>query len=346
MVTIIPFQDEYRKAWDDYVDRHAQGHLFFRFEWKNVIEKTFKLLPVYLVALNEAKTIEGVVPMFLMRGIWGKRYFISLPFCNFAGILADTETVQSALVAHLRKLAAEYDVEYVELRHLGTERKTTLPFKDSFVTLVVDLRSGCAELLRSLSTRNREKIRQAERSRLIFQRGIKHFEQFYDIFARTMRRLGTPVYPKLFFRNILDCYRDDADILVLRNEFEIVAAMFTMRHKNCLYELWACSLPQYNRIYANNLLCWKAFQYAIDLGLEYFDFGRSTRDSGTHNFKRQWGGTSVSLAYQYIFHNAKEIPRVDAHSNKYQPMIEVWKKLPLLITNRLGPRLIRYLPEL
>jgi hypothetical protein len=56
--------------------------------------------------------------------------------------------------------------------------------------------------------------------------------------------------------------------------------------------------------------------------------------------------TILILDDQYYLNKTRKIPEVSAHNNKYQMAINVWKTLPMPVANILGPRLIRYLPEL
>ncbi|MCG8604723.1 GNAT family N-acetyltransferase, partial [bacterium] len=111
-------------------------------------------------------------------------------------------------------------------------------------------------------------------------------------------------------------------------------------------EPWVASLREYNRIYVNNALYWHAIKYACEQGFERFDFGRSTVGCGTYKFKEQWGAKPIQLHYQYYLNRAKEVPIVDAINNKYQTIIDMWKKLPLTFTNFVGPKVVQFLPEL
>jgi len=118
-------------------------------------------------------------------------------------------------------------------------------------------------------------------------------------------------------------------------------------YKKIFIPFWAASLSQYNNLRPNDLLYWEAIKYACRNGYEYFDFGRSTINSGTFKFKQNWGAEKVQLNYQYLFNKCREIPKVSASDdNKYKWAINIWKNMPMSVVNLFGPRLIRYLPEL
>ena len=200
--------------------------------------------------------------------------------------------------------------------------------------------------LRNISSRNRGKIRKAEKNKINFHSGLRHLDDFYNIFSINMNRLGTPVYPKSFFKNIIKTFYDNIEILVLKKDNKIIACMFLFKFKNIISEFWVASLEQYNRIYVNNLLYWKAINYACENNYEWFDFGRSTKNSGTYRFKVQWRAIPLQLYYMYIFNKTNKMPQVDSINNRYEVFINLWKKLPYRITNCLGPKVVKYLPEL
>ena len=52
---------------------------------------------------------------------------------------------------------------------------------------------------------------------------------------------------------------------------------------------WASSLREYFSLCPNNLLYWEMIRWGCKNGYQRFDFGRSSPDSGTYRFKKQWG---------------------------------------------------------
>jgi len=71
-----------------------------------------------------------------------------------------------------------------------------------------------------------------------------------------------------------------------------------------------------------------------------FDFGRSTRDSGTYRFKAQWGAKEVPLYWCYILRPGDKIPDLRPESPKYRLATALWRRLPVGIARLIGPRII------
>ena len=107
---------------------------------------------------------------------------------------------------------------------------------------------------------------------------------------------------------------------------------------------WASSIREFNSLCANVLLYWDAIQYAHSLGAPVFDMGRSTPNEGTYKFKAQWGAQPVPLNWEYQLLTPGELPNVSPANPRFQLAIAVWQKLPLALTTRVGPMIVRAIP--
>ena len=79
-------------------------------------------------------------------------------------------------------------------------------------------------------------------------------------------------------------------------------------------------------------------------GATRFDFGRSLTGSGTADFKESWGAEAKPLYYEYFLNQGTTIPRVHQGNPRYQLARLVWRQIPLRLTKRIGPNLIKYIP--
>ena len=89
---------------------------------------------------------------------------------------------------------------------------------------------------------------------------------------------------------------------------------------------------------------WEMLRRSLEGGARAFDFGRSSVDSGTHKFKAQWGAEPVQLNWEYQLLTPGELPNVSPANPKYQFAIALWQKLPLSVTTRVGPMIVRASP--
>lgn len=346
MTRILHLEDKYKRQWDEYITQTPSGTFYHLYKWKDLIERNFGLKSLYLVALNGADQVNGVFPLFLMRDIIGRKYLVSVPYSTFAGVCADDDETKMKLFDRAKELAFEHKVQYIESRQLASEA-FQLPTKKEFVTMYLRLNQDENYIWeKSINAKARNHIRKACKEGLTTDFGKKYIDAFYEVLSVNIRDLGSPNYPKVFLKNILDEFSDSSDIIVVKHKDKIIGGMLFICYKNMIFNPWASSLKEYNRLSPNDLLYWEAIKYACKKGCEYFDFGRSTINSGTFDFKKKMGGEPVQLHYQYFLNKMQKIPAVSAHNNKYQPAINLWKKLPLWAAKFLGPGLIRHLPEL
>jgi hypothetical protein len=91
------------------------------------------------------------------------------------------------------------------------------------------------------------------------------------------------------------------------------------------------------------LLYWHMLETAVTERYTAFDFGRSTRDGGTHQFKQQWGAVSFPLHWEYVMLKGSTPPEAGTSNPRMAVFIELWQRLPLGLANALGPRLIRHI---
>jgi FemAB-related protein (PEP-CTERM system-associated) len=166
---------------------------------------------------------------------------------------------------------------------------------------------------------------------------------FYAVFSRNMRDLGTPVFGKRLFREILTQFPKDAELCVVRHEGQAAAAALLVHGEKYTEVPSASALRKYNSLNANMWMYWQLLQRAVSRGAKGFDFGRSTVDSNTFRFKKQWSAAPELAIWQYyVRHGAIDDVRPD--NPKFRLMIAAWQKLPVWLTRILGPAVVRGIP--
>ena len=94
---------------------------------------------------------------------------------------------------------------------------------------------------------------------------------------------------------------------------------------------------------ANDFMYWEVMRRAGVRGYAIFDFGRSKIDTGAYHFKKNWGFTPRPLMYEYKLMPGRALPDTSPLNPKLQRYINAWKRLPLPVTNFIGPPLVRHL---
>ncbi len=332
-------------AWNAFVAAHPAGTVDHLWQWRHVIADALGHESLYLEA-RRATTVVGVLPLVLVRSRIFGRSVISLPFLNYGGILADGNDpdVVQALIDAARDAASRFGGSHVELRH--TRRQSaTLPCRQHKLAMLRDLPASSETLWTALDRKVRNQVRKAQKAELtVASGGVELVDEFYDVFSRNMRDLGTPVYPKALFTLTLQTFAREARVVVVRHGRQTAAAGISLTFGRTVLNPWASSLRELRPLCPNMLLYWTLLEQAVADGAEVFDFGRSSPGAGTHQFKLQWGAVEHPLCWEYVLLSRPEPPDQGPSNAKFDRAIAIWQRLPLGIANRLGPIVAKHLP--
>jgi serine/alanine adding enzyme len=327
--------------WDRNVEDAHDGTVYHLAGWRDVMADVFGHECRYLIATDDTGEWRGLLPLVRVKNHLFGHYLMSMPFLNAGGPLGD-EAGEQALV---RWAIAESQRSRVDLLELRSRKPVPGELRQSNRKITVHL--GLPRTAQALSdgfpSKLRSQIRRARKEGLETRFGLDQREAFYDVFARNMRALGTPVLPARFFERIADRFAGRVQFAVVYHQETPVASGcgFVWRDEFELH--WASSLREYSRIAPNMHLYSTLMEHAIGRGVRVFNFGRCSPGSGTHAFKRQWGGTDVALPWaQWSRQNVTATP--SPNRPLFRAATACWRRLPLAVTNRVGPVLAGQIP--
>jgi FemAB-related protein (PEP-CTERM system-associated) len=336
MVHVIQCDNE--QQWNKYILNSSSSTGYHQIGWKHIIEKTYRLKPFYLMATDDGK-VHGILPLFFIKSKLFPTHLVSLPFLNYGGICADNVDAEKQLLMEAANLMKEVGAGYVEMHHINNH-ELDLATNEDKVTMVLKLEADPEIMWKSFNSKVRNQVRKAEKSGLeVKVGGSEYLNNFYEAFAINMRDLGSPVHSKALFENLLHEFPDTTRVFTVYLGSENVGGAIFISFKDTAEVPWASSKREYLQYCPNNLLYWEIIKYACEQEFKYFDFGRSTKDSGTYHFKKQWGAESKQLYWQYYLPTGAQIPEATHTSLKEHFMIGIWKRLPLRVTKILGPRI-------
>lgn len=332
-------------GWDEYVGSHPEATAYHRSPAVLIGQVAFGLLTRFMVARGDSGAITGILPVVEQSSIVFGRFHSSLPFFTYGGILSDNENISQELATRAGEFAAERKAKHVELRHKREVAGLTLAERLDKVSMVLTLPGDEDALSKALGSKLRSQIRRADREEPVVVWGGKELvQEFYDVFSPSMHGLGTPVLPRKFFDIVVDAMGDRAAILIVRVNDEPQAAALTVRHGDEIEVPWAAATLWAKRNAINMRMYWEMLKAATNDGAAAFDFGRSTVDSGTYRFKKQWGALPRQLRWHYWLPQGASIPTLNHSNPKYELVIRMWQRMPLWCANLLGPRISRNLP--
>jgi FemAB-related protein (PEP-CTERM system-associated) len=329
-------------VWNAYVASHPRGTLYHRFEWLPLIAGVFghHVLPLAMVSGGQ---VVGVFPLVHIRSRLFGRILVSMPFVNYGGLLGDSAEIEETLWKAAIQVARKHGVDSIEARHLSPHVFIEQG-KQHKVGMTLALAPTIEAQWKAFQAKLRNQIRKSELSGLSIRvGGATDVGAFYEVFARNMRDLGTPVYHRALFTKLFEAFPEACRVFTVWDQETVVAAAVAIAHRRTLEVPWAASRRDALPRCPNHRLYWELIQYAIKAGFTHFDFGRSTPGSGPYKFKEQWGATEVPQYWEY-WTATGTLPDVTPQNPRYAFAVRLWKQLPLSIANRIGPLIVRNIP--
>ena len=329
-----------RERWDAYVNGHPECTSYHRWSWKLVFEKVFDWPAIYLLAVQD-DVVRGILPLIRQRCCL-RTYLSSMPHLKGGGIVADNAEVENLLFEAATDATRLADAKYLELRHVTPHELPTVIRQDK-VAAVLPIDADSERRLQRLDKKTRNLVRKSLTFGMTIEFGRSELlREFYEIYRQNMHDLGSPAYSRRFFSEILNRFPGESQVCVARMGDKEVAAGFLIGFRNTLEAAWASSYREFLHIKPNMFLYWNILSFAADRGYHYLDFGRSSRHSGTFDFKLQWGAVPHDLYWSYWLNHQAVVSK--SRAGGMQMASRIWRRLPIAVTNALGPTLIRHIP--
>jgi FemAB-related protein (PEP-CTERM system-associated) len=356
VLTINPYAPADSARWDEFVMRSPAATFCHLGGWQRVIERTWGYRQHSLRVERDGEIV-GVLPLFHIRGRWFKSLFgslfgstlLSTPNAVYGGAVAADDQAHQALIAAARALAACLRVDYLELRDAGVNgggpADAGFHRRDLYVTFERPLMADEDELIKSFPRDVRRMIRQGEKNGLRAEFGREELlDEFYEVYAASVRRLGTPVFPKTLFANFLREFPAASDILLIRQKGQVAAGVLSFYFRDTVMPYYGGAYRAFHPAGVNNFMYWELMRQSARRGFTRFDFGRSKLGTGACEFKRGWRMIERPLPYRLFPIRTDNVPDLNPTNPKFRLMIEVWKRLPLGLTKLIGPKIVRNFP--
>lgn len=330
-------------AVDAFVLAHPQGTPFHRPAWMTAIARATGNRPHMIAAVGPSGSIRGVLPYHHVQSRLFGQALVSSAFAVGGGILAKDPAAAAILGSAVQDVALANGALPVELRG------GPLP-ACRWTTRVGDHVGFCrplapddeAELL-AVPRKHRAELRKALANpalRVEHGRSARFLRDHYRVYGESVRNLGTPVFSRHLFREVLRRFGEDADITVVYEGHRPVSTVFTLYHQGRVMPFWGGGVADARRLRSNELMYYRLMGHARTRGMTLFDFGRSKAGSGQAAWKKSFGFTAEPLAY-HDWSPSGATRDISPDSARYQWRIALWKRLPLPLANFIGPLISR-----
>ena len=333
---------EFLAAWSEFIEKTNSFHSGS--DWLLATSRGLNHEPHVLIARRGGQWV-GVLPLSLVRSALFGRFLVSLPYVSTAGVVALDAATASSLIDRAVELADSLDVRFLELRHEDpVEHPRLNQQRTDKVHMRLSLPESSDTLWKDLTPKVRNQIRKGQKQDFeVHWGGLDILEDFYSVFSRNMRDLGTPVFSRKLFSSILEAFPESAEFCTLTSAGKAAAGALLIHGQGITQVPSASALREFNRQNVNMLMYWQLLCRAIERGQSTFDFGRSSQESNTFRFKKQWGAEGEPAVWQYYVRKG-DVSEMRPESKKYQLLIKTWQRLPVRLTRWIGPPIVRGIP--
>jgi FemAB-related protein (PEP-CTERM system-associated) len=344
VIRLATLQD--RRRWDDFILARDLCGPYQLFTWKDIVEQSYHHESYYLICEDQSENILGVLPLFFIKPPLLKGSLVSLPFCDYGGVLTVDEKTKTELITHAISIAANLKAS-LEIRcmepHHAIQTSLEMGVMLHKMRMVLNLPDDVDSLWNGFKSKLRSQIRRPQKDGLEFRMGsLDLLKDFYNVFRINMRDLGSPVHSKFWIRSVMESFGNKGHIGVVYAGNSAVAAGVIITCSKTVSIPWASALSEYNQLSPNMLLYWEFLKYACSNGFKYFDFGRSSPGEGTYRFKEQWGARPHQLYWYYQGISGKQ--QVDTSEGSLRKTAEkIWERLPQGLVDVIGPMVRQYI---
>jgi hypothetical protein len=338
MYRIAPVGPADLPRWQAFVDSRPEAGAYHQAAWHTVLGECSGVGREYLWAADDAGGVRGVLPMYLTRSVFTGPQLATLE----GAALGDSPDAEAALLAAARRRRDELGVPVLVVRG---GRGEPAGERTRFVRPVVELEAGLDAVWGSFKANHRNHVRKALRDGLSVAREDAALAEFYPVYARRQRDLGTPVEPARLFDSMRARFGGRMRLHVARLDGRVVGGMLCVTSPASWWFLYGAADFGAAARYPNEALYWFTIQQAAAAGARALDLGTSAPGTGALRFKEKWTARREDVYYRSI---PAPNHRVRAGAERFRQggslAQRAWSRLPVALANRLGPVLRRQLP--
>ncbi len=327
--------------WDGFVREHPQATAFHLSAWGRAIEKTFGHKAYYL-AVVRGQDMLGVLPLIHVKSRLFGQSLVSNAFAVYGGPVAVSEDAHALLDGAAWSLAEKLGLKVLEYRNQQRLRPDWVSKSETYATFKRGLAASSDDNLKAIPRKQRAEVRKSLDKNLdvLIDRDV---DRHFAVYAESVRNLGTPVFPKSLFRNLLETYGDEANVLTVMHEGKPVSSVLSLYFRNEVLPYYGGGVSQARELRGNDHMYWMLMEHARARGCTSFDFGRSKYGTGAFSFKKNWGFEAAPLHYEFKLAAGGQMPDINPLNPKYKAMVAIWQRLPLPLANIMGPFVSRAL---
>jgi hypothetical protein len=334
------------KDWNEFALSHPGVRFCHLWQYGKVVEDSYGYRPQGFVA-RRGGAIVAVMPSQLARSLLFGRRLVSQPFSEYGGFLGRelSDDAVEAFFGYARQVCTERRIRQLELHgrpEIPEELRTKLfgaanRYDHAVLELDPDPDTMWSE---RFEYQVRKALKKAARS------NVKSFrdngetmirENFWPLFLRSMKRLGSPPHPLGYFIGLRREFPNQLQIFWAEVDGRVVAGLLGFAVGQSVQITNIVSDESFWDLRVNDLIHWEFIQWACRNGYREFDFG-SVRYEGQRRYKKKWGAEIRPSGYYCL----RGLPAGDGTFSSSSKLMttfsQMWRRfVPTAVTAWAGP---------
>jgi FemAB-related protein (PEP-CTERM system-associated) len=328
--------------WEGFVEENG-GPVFDGWAWGALCEACGHR--TYRFAVEEDGDLFACVPLVYMRSRLFGDQLVSMPYSAYGSVVSREDAPEAAtdlLLEPVRDLADELGVDFVSLRGRDLGDPPGFEKQNRFVTFDISLSGGSEAVWDSLDGSNRTHVRKARKEGVEYERAASKADlrRYYDLYLRNMRDFGSPPHSFSFFTQLWDDLGDHMVVELALKDDRLINGQIRFLYGDRCFDWGGITDYEYRDLQGGSFLLWNGIEDACESGCSTYTLGRTREGTGVYSFKKSWGGEKVWFDdYHYFPDASTTLP--DPDDEKYDRLKDVWERLPLKVTELIGPPIRR-----
>ncbi len=328
--------------WNEFVEGN-NGPVFDSWEWGALCEACGHR--TYRFAAEEGGELLACLPLVHMESRLFGDQLVSMPYSAYGSVVSDEGTSEESvhlLLEPIRDLADELGVDFVSLRGQDLGEPPEFEKENRFVTFDIPLSDDPEEAWNALDSSNRTHVRKARKEGVEYRRaGSKEdLKRYYDLYLRNMRDFGSPPHSFSFFTRLWEDLGDHMVVDLALKDDHLINGQIQFLYVDRCFDWGGVTDYDYRNLQGGSLLMWKGIERACEAGYSTCTLGRTREGTGVYTYKKSWGGEKVWFD-DYHYFPARSTALPDPDDEKYDRLKDVWQRLPLKVTELIGPPIRR-----
>jgi CelD/BcsL family acetyltransferase involved in cellulose biosynthesis len=355
---VIELDPRADRRWDEFVRSHPDATVYHLSDWAEVLERAYYDRPRYL-ALDDGERLQGVLPMFMSRGVVSRRRMRSMPVVNGAGPLGSDEAVAALLNAACDRTEQEGARLFtLQSRSAGLDalapRLRDIPKQPTYIAPVPEPDAVDLKLWKKHSRNLYRGVNRALEAGLTWREasGADDLRRWYRLYLATMRKKRA--LPRSWrqvetTRSLLEP-RGEFRLFVVERGDQLLAGVMCHVFRDTVELVYNGSNEDELEVRPNHLLNWGVLGWASRQGLAYMDIGDAEPGGPLARFKEQFGAVATSdYRYDYVVGAAAAHERVRAAGGAGEAAdpdglaAKMWTHVPLPALQAAGTAVARFL---